>query len=356
MYDIIEYAKQILEVNQVVAKEAEEYLDGLTKPVGSLGKMEDIFIKLSRIQQTKNIQIDKKVVIIACSDNGIYEEGISECPQSVTATVTQNFTRNITGINRLSVFNGSDIYIVDVGVKGQLDHPMIHNKKIRESTHNMVEEPAMTREEAIRAINVGIEAVEDLVKQGYSVFGTGEMGVGNTTTSSAVLSALTGEKVEEVVGQGAGAKTDTLLRKIEVITKAIAKNKPNSEDVIDVMSKVGGFDIATLCGVYLGASKHQKAVVIDGFISAVAALCAYRLNPLVREYMFPSHLSEEKGMQLVLRELQLTPYFNLGMRLGEGTGCPLTFNLMETACFVLGTMGTFEEANVPKEKYMNIWK
>ncbi|PHV71725.1 nicotinate-nucleotide--dimethylbenzimidazole phosphoribosyltransferase [Sporanaerobium hydrogeniformans] len=338
------------------AKAAEVYLDGLTKPVGSLGKLEEIYYRLCSIQSSQKLKLDKKVVIIMCSDNGVCDEGISECPQEVTATVTYNFTRGITGINRMSHFCHSDIYIVDIGVKGKLEHPLIAQKKVRESTGNMTKEVAMTRSEVIQAIEVGIEAVKEHVEKGYEIFGTGEMGIGNTTTSSAVLSVLLDQEIEEVVGKGAGAKEETFKRKVEAIKSAIHLHNPNKEDVIDVLSKVGGLDLAGLCGVYLGASYYQKPVVIDGFIAAVAALCAYRLNPLVGEYLFPSHLSEEKGMHLVMDELKLKPYFELGMRLGEGTGCPITFQLMDMAHSVLTTMGTFEEANIEKEDYMDVWK
>ncbi len=337
-------------------KQAEAYVDGLTKPVGSLGQLEEIYCRLCGIQQTTELKLDKKVVIIMCSDNGVCEEGVSECPQEVTATVAYNFTRGITGINRMSAFTHSDIHIVDIGIKDTIVHPLIAQKKVRPSTGNMTKELAMTREEVLQAIEVGIEAVKECVEKGYEVFGTGEMGIGNTTTSAAVLSVLLDEEVEQVVGRGAGAREETFTRKIEAIKKAIAWHQPNKDDIIDTLSKVGGLDLAGLCGVYIGASYYQKPVVIDGFIAAVAAVCACRLQPLIREYLFPSHLSEEKGMQLALEDLKLKAYFDLGMRLGEGTGCPITFELMDMANAVLTTMGTFEDAHVEKENYMNVWK
>ena len=356
MHDILKYAKSIEEPDKTMQEEMERYIDNLTKPVGALGELENIVIRLAGIQKSRNIAIDKKVVVIMCADNGVCDEKVSECPQEVTWQVTHNFTRDITGINRMTSFTKADIHVVDIGVKGAMHAPQIHSRKIREGTSNMCLGPAMTRKEAIRAILTGIEETEELVRQGYQVFGTGEMGVGNTTTSAAVLSVLTGEKVENVTGRGSGVKEDTFSRKIEVIKKAITVNNPDKDDVIDVLAKVGGFDIAGLCGVFLAAAKNKRAVVIDGFISAVAALCAYRIEPKSALYMFPSHLSKEAGMTKAMEALGMSPYFNTGMRLGEGTGCTLTFYLMDMALYTLTTMGTFEDAAIDKEHYIGIWK
>ncbi|WP_070000914.1 nicotinate-nucleotide--dimethylbenzimidazole phosphoribosyltransferase [Cellulosilyticum sp. I15G10I2] len=356
MYNVLEYAKGIQLTDTVIQTETEKYIDNLTKPVGALGQLEEIVIKLAGIQCTQKININKKVVVIMCADNGVYDEGVSECPQDVTQQVTYNFTRGITGINRMTSFSKSDIYIVDIGVKGEINSPLVHNKKIRESTSNMCNEPAMTKDEAIKAINIGIEAVEALVGEGYEVFGTGEMGIGNTTTSAAVLSVLTGEEIKNVVGQGAGVKEDTFNRKVNAISRAIDKNNPEKEDIIDVLAKVGGFDLAGLCGVFIGAARNKKAVVIDGFISAVAALCACRIEPKCVHYMFPSHMSQETGMRIAMDALGLKPYFYVDMRLGEGTGCTLTFQLMDMALHTLYTMATFEEASIEKKNYIGIWK
>ena len=356
MDDILEYAGQIIPINESIKSEVEKYIDNLTKPVGALGQLEEIVIKLAGIQGTKNINIDKKVVVIMCADNGVCDEGVSECPQEVTYQVTSNFTKGITGINRMTSFSKSDIYIVDIGIKGEVRSPLVHQKKIREGTSNMCLGSAMTREEAIKAVSIGIESAEGLVKAGYQVFGTGEMGVGNTTTSAAVLSVLTGEAVKNVVGRGSGVKEETFIRKANVICKAISKNNPDKEDVIDTLAKVGGFDLAGLCGVFLGAAKNQKAVVIDGFISAVAALCACKIEPKCAQYMFPSHMSKETGMGVAMKALNMEPYFHVEMRLGEGTGCTLTFQLMDMALHTLYTMGTFEDAAIEKENYIGIWK
>lgn len=351
-----EYIKEITLPNFEVGKAMENYIDGLTKPVGSLGRLEDMVIQLAAVQGTHELDIDKKVIVIMCSDNGVYEEGISECPQEVTAQVTYNFTRGITGVNQLARFAHSDIHVVDVGVNVDIHHPDIHNRKISYGTANMTKGPAMKYEQALEAIWVGIEETEKLIEKGYSVIGTGEMGIGNTTTSAAVISMLTDTAVEKAVGKGAGATSRTLDRKVEAIYKAIEVNKPDAKDPIDVVAKVGGYDLAALAGVFLAAAKHRKVVVIDGVISIAAALIAYKLCPACREYMLASHLSQEVAMEAALKEMKLKAHFDLEMRLGEGSGCPIMFNLMEMAKYTLLGMGTFEDAGVDKEAYMNIWK
>ncbi|MGL4736507.1 MAG: nicotinate-nucleotide--dimethylbenzimidazole phosphoribosyltransferase [Cellulosilyticaceae bacterium] len=356
MEALMNYVNSIQKPDREIAKETERRIDGLTKPVGALGKMEELVIRLSSIQGKEVLDLSKKAIIIMCADNGVYEEGISECPQEVTATVTYNFTRGITGVNRLAEFAKAQLHIVDIGVKADYTHPEIHNRKIAYGTRNMTKEPAMSYEETLEAIWVGIQETEVLIDSGVQVFGTGEMGIGNTTTSAAVIATLLGLSVETVVGKGAGARAETLARKQHAILEAIAVNKPRVEDPIDVLSKIGGLDLAGLVGVYLAAAKHQKPVVIDGFISVAAALIAYRLAPMTRDYMFASHLSYEVGMQHALLEMGLEAHFALDMRLGEGSGCPLMFQLMDMAYFTLSTMGTFEEAGVDKSKYMDIWK
>lgn len=356
MRELKTYINEIREPDYGVARQMEQYIDGLTKPVGALGKMEELVIRLAGIQGTRELDLSKKAIVIMCADNGVYEEGVSECPQEVTATVTYNFTRGITGVNRLAEFAHANLHIVDIGVKADYTHPHIHNRKIAYGTKNMTKEPAMSQQETLAAIWVGIEETEKLIDAGVQVFGTGEMGIGNTTTSAAVIATLLGLCVTTVVGKGAGARQETLARKQQAIFDAIALNKPDVKDPLDVLSKIGGLDLAGLVGVYLAAAKHQKAVVIDGFIAVAAALIAYRLAPVTRNYMFASHLSQEVGMRHALEEMGLEAHFGLDMRLGEGSGCPLMFQLMDMSYFTLSTMGTFEEAGVDKTKYMDIWK
>lgn len=343
-------------LNEEAMKKAWDRLDSLTKPIGSLGELENIVAKMAGITGKIHNKINKKNVVIMCSDNGVVEEGVSNCPKSVTATVTNNFTREITGVYVLSKFASSDITIVDVGVDVDFDNPKIINRKIAYGTMNMMKGPAMTREQTIRAIEVGIETMDDLVKQGYDLFGTGEMGVGNTATSAAILSVFSGLTVDMCVGKGSGITEEQFIIKKRVVQKAIEVNKPDKNDVIDVLAKVGGLDIAALCGCFLAAAKNRVPIVIDGFISGAAALCAYKLNPLVKEYIFPSHLSAEPGAAFAMKEIGLKPMLNLNMRLGEGSGCPLAFNIIEAALFTMDNMGTFEDAALDSKKYIDIRK
>ncbi|GCD09766.1 nicotinate-nucleotide--dimethylbenzimidazole phosphoribosyltransferase [Clostridium tagluense] len=335
-------------------KKAWERLDSLTKPIGSLGEIENIIAKMAGITGEIHNKINKKNVVIMCGDNGVVEEGVSNCPKSVTATVTNNFTKKITGVYVLSKFVGSDITVVDVGVDADFNNPKIVNRKIAYGTMNMIKGPAMTKEQTIKAIEIGIETIDDLALKGYDLFGTGEMGVGNTATSAAILSVLSGLDVEMSVGKGSGITEQQFTNKKRVVKKAIEVNKPDKNDVIDVLSKVGGFDIAALCGCFLSAAKNRVPIVIDGFIASAAALCAYKLNPLVKEYIFASHLSAEPGAAFIMKEIGLAPMLNLNMRLGEGSGCPLAFNIIEAALFTMDNMGTFEEATLDSKKYIDI--
>ena len=341
-------------LNEEAIKNAWKRLDSLTKPIGSLGEIENIIAKMAGITGKVHNKINKKNVVIMCGDNGVVEEGVSNCPKSVTATVTNNFTKDITGVYVLSKFAGSDITVVDVGVDVDFNNPKIVNKKIAYGTMNMMKGPAMTKEQTIKAIEVGIATVDDLVGKGYDLFGTGEMGVGNTTTSAAILSVFSGLELDMVVGKGSGITEEQYINKKRVIKKSIEFNKPDKNDVIDVLSKVGGFDIAGLCGCFLSAAKNRVPIVIDGFISSAAALCAYKLNPLVIGYIFASHLSAEPGAAFIMNEIGLKPMLNLNMRLGEGSGCPLAFNIIEAALFTMDNMGTFDEAALDSTKYIDI--
>lgn len=329
-------------------------IDNLTKPIGSLGGLEEIAAKLTGITGKTNNSINKKNIIIMCADNGVTEEGVSACPQNITATVTNNFTKHITGVCKLAHYVNSEITVVDVGVNADFDNKTIINKKIAYGTKNMAIGPAMTKDEAIRAIEVGIETVNGLVSSGYDLLGTGEMGIGNTTTSAAVLSVLSGINSDLVVGKGSGLTQMQYENKKSVVRRSIQVNAPNKKDIIDVLAKVGGFDIAALCGCFLGAASLRVPIVIDGFIASAAALCACRINPLCKDYMFPSHLSAETGAIYMMKELNLTPMLNLNMRLGEGSGCALAFSVIEAALYTINNMATFQEAEIIKDCYVDI--
>ncbi|MDF2502817.1 MULTISPECIES: nicotinate-nucleotide--dimethylbenzimidazole phosphoribosyltransferase [Clostridium] len=322
---------------------AKKRLDALAKPIGSLGGLEEIAWRIAGITGNVKNSIKKKNIIIMCADNGIAEEGVSSCPKNLTAIVTENFTKGNSGVCVLSEQEKSDITVVDIGVDYNFKNDDIINKKIAYGTRNMKNGPAMTREQAIRAIETGIEIVDDLVQKGYDIFGTGEMGIGNTSTSSAVLSVLLNIDLEYTCGKGSGLTENMFEKKKEIIKQAIDCNIPDKDDVIDVLSKVGGFDIAGLCGCFLGAAKNRVPIVIDGFIASVAALCAYRLNKDTRDFMFPSHLSMEPGATYIMEELQMKPFLHMDMRLGEGSGCPLAFNIIEASLAIINNMKTFEE-------------
>lgn len=329
-------------------------IDNLTKPIGSLGMLEEIVAKLAGIYGHTNKVHFKKNIVIMCADNGIVDENVSTCPQEVTHIVTDNFTKDITGVAALASFTGTDITIIDIGVKGEFNNPLIHDYKIMNGTYNMAKGPAMTRYDVIKAISVGIRTIDRLVLEGYTLFGTGEMGVGNTTTSAAVLSVLEDISVDIATGKGSGLTDEQYLHKKKMIEKAIHVNKPNKDDVIDVMAKVGGLDIAGLCGCYLGAAKNKMPIVIDGFIASVAALCALKLSPYIKDYIFPSHLSAEPGSVYAIEALGLEPILLLKLRLGEGSGCPLAFTVIEAALHTMLSMGTFEEAKVDSATYVDI--
>lgn len=332
--------------NDKSIESAKERVDSLAKPLGSLGKLEEIAIKLAGITGEINNEINKKCVIILSSDNGVVEEGVASAPQYVTLAQSINFSRGKTGVAVLAKANNTDLIVVDIGINSDIEVPGAINRKIRKGTSNIAKGPAMSIEECLKAIYIGIDTVKMAVEKGYEIIGVGEMGIGNTTTSSAVLKSLIGCSVDEVVGKGAGLTEEAFNKKKEVVRKALEINNPDSKDPIDIVAKVGGFDIAGMIGVFLGASYYKIPVVIDGFISAVAALCATRLSPFVIDYLIPSHLSKEIGYNLAIKEMNLEPMLNLDMRLGEGSGCPIAFSIVSSACEMMNNMATFQEAEI----------
>jgi nicotinate-nucleotide--dimethylbenzimidazole phosphoribosyltransferase len=340
--------------DELAKSEAVRHVDSLIKPIGSLGTLERIAVQLSGITGQRSNTFEKKCTIVMAADNGVHEEGVSSCPQEITAVQTINMTKGLTGICVLSQHAGAEVVIVDIGVKGDLNAGGIINKKISHGTRNMAKGPAMTREQAVKAFETGIEIVGELVSKGYKLFGTGEMGICNTSTSSAVLMALTDISVEQAVGKGAGLTDADYENKKRVIERALETNKPDSNDVLDVISKVGGYDIAGMAGCFLAAAYYRVPIVIDGFISTVAAFAAYKLNPLVKDYMFASHSSEEIGYKHAIHILGLEPMLNLHMRLGEGTGCPLAFNIIEASQAVVKNMATFEQGAINDDFLVDI--
>ncbi len=322
---------------------AETHQARLAKPPGSLGRLEELSVQLAGITGKVHNELPRKQLLVFAADNGVVAEGVSSAPQSVTMQQTINLTRGKTGAAVLAKRFGCGLTVCDVGVNADICESAVLNRKISYGTQNICAGPAMTREQALQAILTGAAVAENI---DADAVGIGEMGIGNTTTSSAVLAVLLGADVDKVTGRGGGITEESFRKKKAVIRTAIAVNRPNRDDVIDVLAKVGGFDLAAMCGAFLGAAASRRAAVIDGFISAVAALCAVRLCPLVRGYLIPSHASFEIGYRLAMEELALRPLFDLGMRLGEGSGCPLAFQMLDAACAVMNNMASFDEAGI----------
>ena len=345
-------------LDEAAVKEAKARQEVLAKPTGALGTLEDISIQLAGITgKTKN-SMTKQAIVIMSADNGVVEEGVASAPQSVTLSQTINFTRHLTGVSSMAKYFDIDLLVVDTGVKMAIPSSLytdemteegrltskIANRRIADGTRNLAKEPAMTEDEALRAVMIGIEAAKAIKDCDYDIFGVGEMGIGNTTTSACVLAALCGKAGEEVVGRGGGLNDEGFAKKIRIVDDAIRGLDPS--DVLGILARVGGFDICAMTGAFLGAAYYRIPVVIDGYISAVAALCAYRLALKAVNFMFGSHLSKEKGYVIAMDALGIKPYFNLGMRLGEGSGCPISFKIIETACAAMNGMATFAEGAI----------
>ncbi len=372
--EIIDTIDSIGDLSQSAMEQAKARQETLAKPTGALGILEDISVQLAGITGKVKNQMKKQAIVIMSADNGVVEEGVASAPQSVTLSQTINFTRHFTGVSSMAKYFDIDLLVIDVGVKmpipeGLYSAEMIQhncssqsddksadqsceqrlttkivNRRIADGTKNLAKEPAMSRDQALCAIMTGIEAVENIKRSGYDIFGIGEMGIGNTTTSACVLSALCRKTGEEVVGRGGGLNDEGLTKKINIVNSSTDGLDPS--DVLGILAKVGGFDICAMVGAFLGAAYYKLPVVIDGYISAVAALAAVRLAPKAINYMFGSHQSKEKGYLIAIDALGIKPYFNLGMRLGEGSGCPISFKIIETACAAMNGMATFAEGSI----------
>ena len=335
--------REVLPLDRGTMTAAEEYQARLAKPPGSLGRLEEISIQLAGITGRVHNALNKKQLLVFAADNGVVAEGVSSAPQSVTKQQTINLMRGKTGAAVLAKHFGCGLTVCDVGVNADIYESTVLNRKIAYGTQNICTGPAMTREQTLQAILTGAEIARTV---DADVIGVGEMGIGNTTTSSAVLAVLLGTDVEAVTGRGGGITEESFRKKKAVIRTAIEVNRPDRDDVVGVLSKVGGFDLAAMCGAFLGAAAARRPAVIDGLISAAAALCAVRLCPNVRGYLVPSHASFEIGYRLAMEAMDLRPLFDLGMRLGEGSGCPLAFQVLDAACAVINDMATFDEAGI----------
>lgn len=334
---------------------AKKRLESLAMPHWSLGDMMDVAIDLAGICRTINPPTSPKVIVTMAADHGVVEEGISSFPKEVTIQMIDNFIRGGAGVNVLARQAGADVLIVDMGVDADLRHlaaqKKIVNKKVGLGTDNIAKGPAMSRAMAVRSVESGIDVAFALSAK-YKLIGTGEMGIGNTTPSTAIAAICTGKPVEEITGRGAGLNDEQLLHKIEIVKKAIEVNKPNPKDGLDILAKVGGFEIGGLAGLMLGCAARNIPVVVDGFISTAAALIAYRIEPFVRDYLIFAHRSVEPGHIYMQKELGCSrPLIDLNFRLGEGTGAAVAMNVVEGARGILTEMLTFEEAavTIPKK-------
>ena len=323
---------------------AQKRWDSIAKPLHSLGKLETLLIQIAGITGNAEVDLSRRGLIAMCADNGVVEEGVTQTGQEVTAIVAENFLKYDTSVGVMCKQNHAEIFPVEMGMgtdtKVRTDH------KIAYGTQNMTKGPAMTREQAVKGLEAGIDMVRELNDKGYRILATGEMGIGNTTTSSAVASVLLKQPVEEMTGRGAGLTSEGLVCKINAIKKAIALNEPDPEDAIDVLAKVGGLDIAGMAGVFLGGAVYGIPVVMDGFISCVSALIAMRICPAARDYILASHVSKEPAAHLILENMGKEAIIHADMCLGEGTGAVALFPILDLAAAVYHSMSTFNDIHV----------
>ncbi|KAB3532418.1 nicotinate-nucleotide--dimethylbenzimidazole phosphoribosyltransferase [Alkaliphilus pronyensis] len=338
--------KAIGGLDQKAMDAAKARVDKLVKPPGSLGRIEDIAIQLAGITGDVFTSVDNKAVIVMAADHGVYSEGVAPNPQAITAIQTMNMVKGVTGVCAFAKQAGAKVVVVDIGVMEDINLAGIRNNKIRYGTSNMRKGPAMTREEAIKSIEIGIEVANEEIDKGANCLAIGEMGISNTTASSAIIAVIGNFKPQEVVGVGAGLPIHQLGYKAEVIRDAINHNLPNSKDAIDVLAKVGGFEIGGMAGVILAAAAKRKPVVIDGFISYASAFIAAMLEPKAKDFMIVSHMTAEKGGAKALEYLGKKPLLDLGLRLGEGSGAVLAFNILEAATYMVKEMVTLEESGI----------
>ncbi|MFZ5799830.1 MAG: nicotinate-nucleotide--dimethylbenzimidazole phosphoribosyltransferase [Candidatus Omnitrophota bacterium] len=341
-------------IDQALMNKTQQRLDNLTKPPGSLGRLEELAKQICAITGEENPRLDNKVIFTLAADHGVVEEGVSAFPQEVTAQMVYNFLKGGAGINVLAKHVGARVVVVDMGVAEEIKNQKskIKNfvdKKIAWGSKNFVKGPAMTKEEAIRSICAGKEVFAQEYRRAIDIVGLGEMGIGNTTASSALVACLTSTAVKTVTGRGTGLDEVGLRHKISVIQKAIAVNKPDAKDALDVLAKLGGFEIGGLCGIALAAAEARVPVVIDGFIASAAALLAFCLEPRIKDYLIASHCSVERGHKIILKHMGLKPLLDLDLRLGEGTGAALGIGLAEAAVKILTQMATFKGAGVSEK-------
>ncbi|MGN0364211.1 MAG: nicotinate-nucleotide--dimethylbenzimidazole phosphoribosyltransferase [Bilifractor sp.] len=327
-------------LDQEAMEAAQAHWNAIAHPLHSLGKLEDLIIRIAGIQRTPRVSLSRKGLVTMCADNGVVEEGVTQTGQEVTAQVAENFLQEKATAGILCRKAGADIFPIDIGIARDT---VVRNCKISYGTRNMTKGPAMPYPDAVRALETGIALVREKKADGYQILATGEMGIGNTTTSSALASFFLNQPVEKMTGRGAGLTSEGLQRKIDAIRKAIAVNHPDPDNPIDALAKIGGLDIAGMAGVFLGGAAEGIPVVIDGFISGVAALTATRICPAARSYMIASHMSREPASQMIMDALGMDPILHADMCLGEGTGAVVLFPILDMGLEVYNRMSTFEE-------------
>lgn len=338
--------EMIGDLDDLSMKKARQKVDSLIKPPGSLGRLEELAVQLAGIQGRAVPSVQKKTVVVMAGDHGVIEEGVSVAPQEITLQMLSAFTGGVAGIGVLSRLAGAGLVVVDMGVAGKVEDPAVLDFKVRAGTGNIAAGPAMTREEAVRALEAGITVAAGEIEKGADLLATGDMGIGNTTPSSAILAVMAGISPEEATGRGTLVNDEVLEKKVQAVKRAIAVNSPDAGDGVDVVAKVGGLEIAGLAGLILGAASRKVPVIIDGFISTAAAIIACAIAGKARNYIIPSHLSGEQGHRLMLDYLDMKPMLHLDMRLGEGTGAALAMNIVEAACRIASEMASFEQAGL----------
>jgi len=344
--DLAALLKEIQPVNRQMMEQAQARLDNLTKPRGSLGELEVLAKRICGIQHNIRPDLGRKVILTFAADHGVAVEGVSSVPQDVTRQMVYNFLRGGAGVNVLARHVGAEVWVIDVGVAGEINDVGLISRKVKAGTANLTKGPAMEIDEALQAIGVGVETARQAISNGARILGTGEMGIANTTSSAALFAALLDVGVEEITGRGTGIDDATFNHKIEVIKRSLEINKEHLHGPLATLAALGGLEIAAICGMILECARSRVAVVVDGFISSAGALVALQLEKNVADYCFFSHMSAEQGHRIFFEKLGLSPILNLDMRLGEGTGAALAMGIIEAGVKIINEMATFAEAGV----------
>lgn len=343
---IEELYKDIKPISKEDIKKYRDHWDSLVHPTGSLGEIEEIGIRVCSILGKLPKKLEKKAVAVMCSDNGIIEENISSSPKILTSLLATQMGNGTTGVDALAEEANSEVFVVDLGIEDYPGCENVINRRISNGTKNFMKEDAMTKKEAIESIKIGFNIAKDLIEKGYEVLGTGELGMGNTTTSAAVIKAITQGSEENIVGLGSGVDMTQFENKLRVVREGILLRNPDLNDPIDILAKVGGYDIGAIAGVFLACGKYKVPGVVDGIISAAGALIAFELNENVKDYLFGSHIPKENGANLAMEIIGIKGYLDCKMRLGEGSGCPLLFKLMDSSIYCMNHMTKFEDTNI----------